>query len=122
MEILLLILNIKGEPTLFVLLYRAPGAINSFVQDLLEYLEEVFSFVSVARTLLLGDFNLDQMLVENVNRLYPLEQRFNLHQRSHHTTHVQGGILDLVFDTKIGESVSWIPSPYSDHFTLCIDL
>ena len=71
---------------------------------------------------LLGDFNLDQMLQENVNRMHPITERFNLHQRSHYSTHVQGSILDLVYDTKITESVSWIPSAYSDHFTLCIDI
>ena len=40
------------------------------------------------------------MLQENVNKMEPLTQRFHLHQCSQYSTHVQGNILDLVFDSK----------------------
>ena len=74
------------------------------------------------RTLVIGDFNLDQMLIENVEMFNPLFQQFNFHQRSRYSTHIHGGILDLVFDDNKSESVEWIPSPYSDHFVLLIQI
>ena len=79
--------------------------------DKMQLLENVLSIVNVTRILLLGDFNLDQMLQENVNKMHRLTQRFHLHQRSQYFTHVQGGILVLIFDSRKSESVLWIPSP-----------
>ena len=35
---------------------------------------------------------------------------------------VVGGILDLVLDDRKSESVEWMPSPYSDHFVIIIDI
>ena len=52
------------------------------------------------------------MLQENVNKMDPLTQRFY----SQYSTHVQGDILDLVFDSRKLENVLWIPSLYIDHF------
>ena len=72
------------------------------------------------RTIVLGDFNTDQMLPENVNAYESFCQQHNLTQRSRYSTHIQGGILDLVFDNKATDPVEWMPSPYSDHFVLLI--
>ena len=110
-ETLTSVLDMKWEHTLLILLYRGPGTIHSFVTDLIEPIENVLSNVNATRILLFGDFNLDQMLQENVNK-----------NASFNSAHVEGGILDLVFDSKKSESVLWIPSLYSDQFTLCIDL
>ena len=41
---------------------------------------------------------------------------------NHHCTTIHGGILDLVFHNHKQEPVEWIPSPYSDHFVLTIDV
>ena len=49
--------------------------------------------------LIVGDFNRDQMLPEHVAKVNPLIQNFNLSQCSQCPTHINGGILDLVFDT-----------------------
>ena len=113
-ETLTLVLDINGKHTLLILLYRPPGTIHSFVTDLIQLIENVLSTVNVTRILLIGDFNLGQVLQENVNKMHPLTQRFHLHQRSQYSTHVQGGMLDLVFDSRKSESILWIPSPYSD--------
>ena len=51
--------------------------------------------------LVVGDFNLDQILSENVARVDPSIQNFNLSQRSQYSTHTHGGLLDLVFNTLI---------------------
>ena len=70
------------------------------------------------RMLIVGDFNLDQMLPEHVAKFDSLIQSFNFYQRSQHSTHIHGGILDLVFDTLNSNTVSFLPSPFSDHFVL----
>ena len=66
------------------------------ITDSIELIENVLLTVNVTRILLLGDFNLIQILQEIVNKMDPLTQLFNLHQRSRYSPHVQGGILDLV--------------------------
>ena len=81
-------------------------------------INELSQLPTIYRTLIVGDFNLDQMLCENIEKINPLMTQFNLNKCSKYSTHVHGGILDLVFDSKSSELVSWIPSPYSDHFVL----
>ena len=71
---------------------------------------------------MVGDFNLDQMLPENEEKVNPIITELNFHQRSHYSTHILGGILDLVFDNDKTQSVEWMPSPYSDHFVLLIQV
>ena len=61
---------------------------------------------------------LDQMLPEHVTKVNPLIQNFNLSQCSQYSTHIHGGILDLVFDTSNSNAVSFLPSPFNDHFVL----
>ena len=77
-EALTLVLDIQGEQTLLILLYHAPSTIHSFITDSIELIENVRSTVNATRILLLGNFNLDQMLLENVNKRHPLTQRFHL--------------------------------------------
>ena len=74
------------------------------------------------RTMVIGDFNWDQMLPEHVISMIPFSSRFNLYQRSNYSTHIKGGILDLVFDSKTDNDIEWMFSPFSDHFVLLIDL
>ena len=73
-------------------------------------------------TIVLGDFNLDQMHKPYVDLFRGIRERFSLTQRSNYSTHIHGGILDLVFHNKKHEPVEWMPSPYSDHFVLLIDV
>ena len=68
--------------------------------------------------LIVGGFNIDQMLPEHVAKVDPVIQNFNLSQRSQYSTRIHGGILDLMFDTSNSNTVSSLPSPYSDHFVL----
>ena len=65
--------------------------------------------------LIVGDFNLDQMLPEHAAKVDPLIQNFNLSQRLQYSTHIHWGISDLVFDTSSSDTVSSLPSPFSDH-------
>ena len=68
------------------------------------------------RILIVGDFNLDQMLSEHGAKVGPLIQNFNLWQHSPYSTYTHRGILDL--DTLNFNTVSSMPSPYSNHFVL----
>ena len=119
LEILPVLIEVENECILLVLVYRT-GPVGNFIDDLIH---ELGLLPTEYRTLIVGDFNLDQMLGENVEIFNPLIRQFKLHQRSQYSTHIHGGILDLVFDNgNCCESVSWIPSPYSDHFVLIIQI
>ncbi len=62
------------------------------------------------------------MLDTHVDLFNGLCTHFSLLQRSNYSTHIHGGILDLVFHNKKQDPVEWIPTPYSDHFVLIIDV
>ena len=121
-EFLPLLINIDGEIVLVILVYRPPGGQRDlFLYELLQelsMLEETQHY----RTILLGDFNLDQMLQENVFAFQQLCEYFKFNQRVKYSTHILGGILDLVFDQKRTETAQWMPSAFSDHFVIIIDL
>ena len=70
------------------------------------------------RTMNLGDFNIDQLLEENVAAFEPIISRFHFQQQSRYSIHISGGILDLVLGDEKTDSVNWMPSPYSDHFVI----
>ena len=69
------------------------GPLGFFIDDFILLINDL---PRQHRMLIFGDFNLDQMLPEQVD---PLIQNFSLSQRSQYSTHIHGGILDLVFDT-----------------------
>ena len=68
--------------------------------------------------LIAADFNLDQVLPENVAKVDPLIQNFNLSQRSQYSTQIHGGLLNLVCDNSNSSAAYFLPSPYSEHFDL----
>ena len=120
LELLPVLCKIQDEYVLIVLVYRPPGTVGMFLQVLISQLSRLP--IDKYRTLIIGDFNLDQMLQENVQLLTPLISRFGLFQRTQFSTHVQGGILDLVMDNRRTDHIEWIPSPYSDHFIILISV
>ena len=125
LEILPLLLDIDDEKVLLVVLYRPGGPIADFVTCLIDTINALVRDDPIEgqyRTIILGDFNWDQLLPENVATFIPLCSHFNFRQRSNYSTHFKGGLLDLVFDDKKQTDVDWLFSPYSDHFTLLIDL
>ena len=71
-EVLVLLLDVKGEPTLLLLLHGAGGPIDSFITDLMELLVGSLPFVKLLEYYFYDDFNLDQLLGENVNRMHLL--------------------------------------------------
>ena len=115
-------MNIDGKIILIVLVYRPPGgqrdlSIYQLLQEL-SMLEETQHY----RTILLGDFNLDQMLQENVHAFQQLCEYFKFNQCVKYPTHILGGILALVFDQKRTETAQWMPSAFSDHFVIIVDV
>ena len=98
-----------------VIVYRGPSPVGSFIDKFILLMNEL---PIQHRILIVGDFNLDQMLPENVANIAPLIQSFDLSQRSQYSTHIHGGILDLVFDSSNSNIASVLPSPDSDHFVL----
>ena len=120
LEVLPVLLKICDEMILVIIVYRKPGSIGSFLEDLSQVINEFLP--KEYRILLVGDFNLDPMLTENCNKLDSFKETFSFSQRSHYSTYIYGGILDLVFDSSMSESVSWMPSPYTDHFVLLVQL
>ena len=74
------------------------------------------------RMLIVGGFNLDQMLPEHVAIFYPLIQNFNLSQHLQYSSHIHGEILNLVFDTSKSNTLSSLLLHFSDHFVLCFQI
>ena len=114
-EILPIVLEINKETFLLVMVYQAPGPIGSFIDKFILLVNEL---PVQDRILIVVDFNLDQMLPENVANTASLIQSFDLCQCSQYSTHIHGGMLDLVFDSSNSNIVSVLPSPYSDYFVL----
>ena len=125
LEILPVLLKIDNEIIFLVLVYRRPGPIGTFVDNITQTLNQILRENPISgefRTMVIGDFNWDQMLPEHVRTLIPFSSHFNLYQRSNYSTHIKGGILDLVYDSKKKDDVEWMFSPFSDHFILLIEL
>ena len=96
-----------------MLVYRAPGAVHNFIDILWDQMRQLPKDKII---ILLGDFNLDQRDESNIVLFSELRRDFSLSQRSNSTTHVNGGILDLVFDNQSTSEVSFIPTIFSDHY------
>ena len=110
-----IVLEIEKESILLIIVYGMPGPLGSFIDDFVLLINEL---PTQHRMLIVGDFNLDQVLLEHVAKFDPLIQSFNLYQRSQYSTHIHGRILDLVSDTSNSNTVSFLLSPFSDHFVL----
>ena len=113
--VLPIVLEIEKETNLLVIVYPMPGPLDSFIDDFISLIHEL---PTQHRMLVVGDFNLDQMLPEHVAKVDPLIQNLKLSQRSQYSTHIHGGMLDLVFDTLNSNTVSSLLSTYSDHFVV----
>ena len=112
-EVLPFVLEIEKETLLLV--HCIPGPLHTFINEFLLLINEL---PTQHRILIVGDFSLNQMLPENIAKVDPLIQNFNLSHWSQYSTHIHGALLDLVFDTSNSNAVSSLSSPYSDHFFL----
>ena len=110
-----IVLEINKKTFLLVTVYRLPGPVYSFIDKFILLMNEL---PIQHRILIVGHFNLEKMLPENVANIAPLIQSFDLSQCSQYSTHIHGGILNLVFDSSNSNNTSVLPSPYSDHIVL----
>ena len=121
LELLPLLVIINDKHYLIVLIYRPPtSSVTLFAQSLQIELDNLRHQIETENysTIVLGDFNLPDNK-EIVNEALPPNI---FHQRCVHPTHIDGNILDLIFDDHCDVPGQWMPSPFSDHFTIFIDL
>ena len=83
-------------------MYQEPREVGSFMNNLIH---ELTCHSMSNRTLVVGDFNMDQMLHENVEKFEPFVSQFQSRQCCNYSTHNLRGILDLIFDNRISEDV-----------------
>ena len=83
-----------------------------------ELLAEVRAQPTDVRKVLVGDFNMDQLLKEYEEMVNSFAQQISMVQKVTYSTHKLGGILDLVIDSEPSGSVDWMPTPFSDHFVV----
>ena len=95
MEVFSVVLEIEKE-NLLVIVYRIPVPLGTFIDDIILLISEL---PTQQRIWIVGDFNLDQILSQNVAKVDPLIQNFNLSQRSQYSTRVHGRLLDILLDT-----------------------
>ena len=69
------------------------------------------------RILIIGDFNFDRMLTENVASVDLSIQNFNVSALAIFNSYTWG-LYGLVCDTSNSNAFSSLPSPYSEHFVL----
>ena len=114
MEMMSALLSIEGEEVMVVLLYRPPLTNQQQIISFIEELTHQLSILQITQynTIVLGDFNLDQMLDTHVDLFNGLCTQFSLFQRSKYSTHIHGGLLDLVFHNQKQDPVEWIPTPW----------
>ena len=115
LEVLPVVLEIEREAILLVIVYLIPGSLCSLMDDLFSLINEL---PTQHRMLIVGYFNLDRMLPKHGAKFTPLIENFNLSQLSQSLTQIDGGILDLVFDTSNSNAVSFLSTPFNDYFFL----
>ena len=115
LEVLPVVLEIEREAILLVIVYLIPGSLCSLMDDLFSLINEP---PTQHRMLIVGYFNLDRMLPKHGAKFTPLIENFNLSQLSQSLTQIDGGILDLVFDTSNSNAVSFLSTPFNDYFFL----
>ena len=90
-----------------VIVYHAPSLNNPLLMAFLL----VNELPTQHRILIVGNFNLDQMLLKNVAKIASLIQNCNLSQCLQYSTHAHEGILDPVFDSFSSNIVSFYLHP-----------
>lgn len=94
-------MEVQNEQIPLVVVYRKLVEIGNFINNLIH---EIICLPLSNRTLVIGDFIVDQMLHENSEKFqlyleFEFYSQFQLCQRCNDSSHTLGGILDLVFDS-----------------------
>ena len=82
-----------------------PGSLCNFIDDFILLIKEQ---PAQQRTLIIFYFNLYQMMPENIAKVRPFIQNFNLSQPLEYSTHMHKGLLDLGFDASNSNAVFFL--------------
>jgi hypothetical protein len=116
LEAMVYIIHFPKQSVLVITLYRPPaGNKLNFLQALESLLSKLSVKLQQYQVIVTGDFNMDQT-GGNHKELRQLMAMHNMHQLISIPTHVQGGILDLIFTNVNDLSGDCFPVCYSDHF------
>lgn len=85
MKILPVVLEIEEKVILLVLVYCMPDPLDTFIDGSILTINKMPIEYKI---MIFGDFNLDEMLSENVANVEPLTQSFNLSQCIQYLIHV----------------------------------
>ena len=120
-EMMACLLEIDCLPIIAIVVYRQASILaTTFLSNLKEEME---ALPSGYRRILSGDFNMDQLLQRNQDMVDQFALQMNMVQKVTYSTHDQGGIIDLIFDTNgHGGTCDWLPTPFSDHFVIYYDM
>ena len=119
-EILSCLLELQGYEYVFSLVYKKPSSSpNEFLNDLISEIEAL----PPGRKIVCGDFNIDQLLEGNRVLISNVSNSTGLIQIIDYSTHILGGILDLVFlEGGVPGNYGWLPTIFSDHFLIYLDI
>ena len=102
---------------IIAIVYRKDGI--SANQSMVDLIEEIDALPYDCRKIIVGDFNLDLRLQTNKDIIDLFSQQIHMQQKVTYSTHIHGGILDLVFDCNDSKGeADWMPTPFSDHFVI----
>ena len=120
-EIMSNLVEYEGNRVIIVIVYRPDKySEQEFMDDLKE---EIEALPSQYRKIIVGDFNFDLRLENKELYINDYCHRLNLKQKVNYTTHIKGGILDLIMDGRDSNGFAdWMPTPFSDHFIIYYNL
>ena len=120
-EMLASLVESKGCKVIVIIVYRPSNkSVREFMENLVE---EIEALPSEYRKVVVGDFNLDLRLQDNNDLIEYYCHKLDMVQKVDYTTHIHGGILDLVLDTNVSAgSTDLMPTPFSDHFVIYYDV
>ena len=79
-----IVLEIEKDTILLVIVYRMPAPLGSFIDD---FISLIIELPTQHMMLIVGDFNLDQMLPEHAAKVNPPIRNFNLSQHLQYPIH-----------------------------------
>lgn len=124
MELMSVLMSMEGEHALLVLIDQPPAEnqweIRLFIQELTAQPEELN--IDKHNTIVLRDFNLDQMYDPYIDWFNNILTCFAFTQHWNYYTDTYEGTFDLFFHNRKETPVQWLPMPYSDHFVLLVDV
>ena len=117
LDMLAALFSIDEQFILIILLYRHPGHVGEYINELLEAL--TLLPLNQYKFYIVGDVNFDQRLSENP--LGNVMRTLQLCQLSSFSTHSSGGILDIILASN-SAVMEFVPTYYSDHSILLLEL